>query len=113
MAGVFDLPLAAKAGHDSFVRGLLGGMPEDHPDRYAIASPIQHLPVGMPVTAVHGTADKTVNPVQSRAYVEAAQQVGDPAELRMLDGVGHGDFGNVDSSEWSVAKQVILDHVGI
>lgn len=112
MAGVFDLRLAATAGHDSFVRGLLGGMPEDHPDRYAIASPIEHLPIGLPVTALHGTADTTVNPVQSRAYVETAQKAGDPAELRMLGGVGHGDFGNVDSPAWSAAKQVILDHVG-
>ncbi len=73
MAGVFDLSLAATAGHDGFVRELLDGMPEDHPDRYAIASPIEHLPVGLPVTAVHGTADQTVNPVQSRSYVEASQ----------------------------------------
>lgn len=112
MAGVFDLSLAATAGHDGFVRGLLDGMPEDHPDRYAIASPIEHLPVGLAVTAVHGTADQTVDPVQSRTYVEAAQAAGDPAELHLLDGLGHGDFGNVDSPAWSAAKQIILDHVG-
>ncbi len=112
MAGVFDLSLAATAGHDKFVRGLLGGMPEDHPDRYAIASPIEHLPVGLAVTAVHGTADRTVDPVQSRKYIEASQAAGDPAELRLLDGVGHGDFGNVDSPAWGAAKRIILDHVG-
>ncbi|WP_238071951.1 alpha/beta hydrolase family protein [Rhodococcus zopfii] len=62
MAGVLDLPLAATAGHDAFVRGLLGGMPDEHPDRYRIASPIAHVPIGLPVTALHGTADQTVDP---------------------------------------------------
>ncbi|MBF6482475.1 alpha/beta hydrolase, partial [Nocardia cyriacigeorgica] len=54
MAGVLDLRLAAITGHDRFVRDLLGGMPDEQPDRYRIASPIEHLPVGLPVTVVHG-----------------------------------------------------------
>lgn len=112
MAGVFDLSLAATAGHDGFVRSLLGGMPEDHPDRYRIASPIEHLPVGSAVTAVHGTEDRTVDPIQSRSYVDAALAAGDPARLHLLEGVGHGDFGNVDSPAWQAAEQVILEHVG-
>lgn len=108
MAGVFDLSMAATAGHDGFVRALLDGLPQDHPDRYLMASPVNHLPIGLPVTALHGTADQTVDPAQSRNYITAANSAGDNAELRMLDGVGHGDFGNVDSEAWAVAKQVIL-----
>lgn len=111
MAGVLDLPLAATTGHDTFVRGLLGGMPDEYPDRYEIASPIAHLPIGVAVTALHGTADETVDPAQSRNYVSSASAVGDPATLRLLDGVGHGEFGNVNSGAWAQAKQAILDHV--
>lgn len=111
MAGVFDLSLAATAGHDEFVRKLLDGLPQDHPDRYQMASPVNHLPIGLPLTALHGTADQTVDPAQSRNYTTAANSVGDAAELRMLDGVGHGDFGNIDSEAWAAAKQVILEHV--
>lgn len=111
MAGVFDLSLAATAGHDGFVRQLLDGLPQEHPDRYEMASPINHLPIGLPVTALHGSADETVDPVQSRSYTEAANSAGDPAELRMIDGVGHGDFGNVDSPAWALAKRTILDYV--
>ncbi|WP_424806967.1 alpha/beta hydrolase family protein [Rhodococcus sp. 27YEA15] len=111
MAGVFDLPLAATAGNDKFVRNLLGGFPREFPDRYRIASPIDNLPIGLPVTAIHGDADRTVDPVQSRNYVNAAKAAGDSAQLRILDGVGHGDFGRVDSPAWATAKQVILDHV--
>ena len=111
MAGVFDLALAATAGHDVFVRNLLGGMPNDHPDRYQIASPIDHLPIGLPVTAVYGTADATVDPAQSLNYVAAATSAGDSAQLHSLDGVGHGEFGNVDSPAWAAAQKIILDHV--
>ncbi|QNG20258.1 alpha/beta fold hydrolase [Rhodococcus triatomae] len=111
MAGVFDLGLAATAGHDMFVQGLLGGTPDQYPDRYRIASPIEHLPVGLPVTAVHGTADQTVDPAQSRNYVAAATTAGDPAQLHTLDGVGHGEFGDVTSPAWAASKQIILDHV--
>lgn len=111
MAGVFDLSLAATAGHDGFVRQLLDGLPQEHPDRYEMASPINHLPIGLPVTALHGSADETVDPVQSRSYTVAANSAGDPAELRMIDGVGHGDFGNVDSPAWALAKKTILDYV--
>ncbi|WP_226437857.1 alpha/beta hydrolase family protein [Rhodococcus yananensis] len=111
MAGVLDMSLAATAGHDQFVRGRLGGSPEDQPDRYLVASPIEHLPVGLPVTAVHGTDDRTVDPAQSTRYVEAARAAGDPAELLMIEGVGHGDFGNPDSSAWRAAKATIIDHV--
>ncbi|WP_238071954.1 alpha/beta hydrolase family protein [Rhodococcus zopfii] len=111
MAGVLDLSLAATDGHDVFVRNLLGGMPDEQPERYRIASPIEHLPVRLPVTALHGSADQTVDPAQSLRYVTAATAAGDPAVLRTLEGVGHGDFGNVTSSAWAAAKAVILDHV--
>lgn len=111
MAGVLDLSLAATSGQDRAVRELLGGLPDEHPDRYLIASPIKHLPIDIPVTAMHGTADKTVDPEQSSTYVAAATAAGDPATLHLLDGVGHGDFANVHGAAWPEAKRVILDHV--
>ena len=111
IAGVLDMSFAATAGHDQFVRGLLGGLPAEQPERYLVASPIEHLPVGLPVTAVHGTDDRTVDPAQSSRYVDAARAVGDPAELRLLDGTGHGDFGNAESPAWRTAKSIIIEHV--
>lgn len=111
MAGVFDLALAVRKGHDGFVGGLLGGTPSEQPARYAVGSPIKHLPVGIPVVAVHGTADTVVDPVQSRSYVRAAQGAGDPARLAMLEGAGHADFGDIDSTAWATARAIILEHV--
>ena len=108
---MLDLPLAATAGHDTFVRGLLGGLPDEYPDRYQVASPIAHLPIGLPVTALHGTADETVDSAQSRNYVAAATAAGDPATLQLVEGVGHGDFGNASTDAWAQAKQAILNHI--
>lgn len=108
MAGVFDLALAQRNGHDQFVGKLLDGTSDQQPERYAVASPIEHLPVGLPVTAVHGTADTVVDPVQSRSYVRAAKRAGDRAQLKQLDGVGHADFGDVNSVAWKTARSNIL-----
>lgn len=109
MAGVFDPALAATNGHDKFVRNLIGGLPSEFPERYSVAAPIEHLPVGIPVIAIHGTADDTVDPVQSASYVDAARAAGDPAELVTIEGAGHGDFSNMDSEAWHEAQQIILE----
>lgn len=90
---------------------MLGGTPAEQPARYVVGSPIEHLPVGIPVVAIHGTADTVVDPVQSRSYVRAARNAGDPARLGMLEGVGHADFGDIDSTAWATARTTILEHV--
>ncbi|WP_233266842.1 alpha/beta hydrolase family protein [Tomitella fengzijianii] len=108
MAGVFELSLAVEHGHDRFVGGLLGGSPKQFPGRYAVASPTEHLPVGVPVIALHGSADSVVLPEQSSGYVDAATKAGDPARLQILDGVGHADFGDVDGRAWREARQAIM-----
>ncbi|MGU3435813.1 alpha/beta hydrolase family protein [Actinomycetes bacterium M1A6_2h] len=108
MAGVFDLVLAVTNGKDQFLRGLLGGGPNDVPDRYRIASPIDHLPIGLPLTAFHGDADRTVSPQQSLNYVAAATRLGDPADLRMIKGVGHGELADPRSPAWETVRAHIV-----
>ncbi|QNG21028.1 alpha/beta hydrolase [Rhodococcus triatomae] len=110
MAGVLDMRRAADAG-DQFVRNLLGGIPDGLPDRYHWASPITHLPFGVPVTALHGTEDRTVSPEQPRHFADAARSHGEHVEVIMLPGVGHGDFGRVDSSAWQATRAVLVERV--
>lgn len=111
MAGVFDLALAVTAGNDNAVPALLGGLPDQVPDRYHLASPISHLPIGAHITAVHGDADRVVSVDQSRRYTSAAAAAGDTADLRVLSGVGHADFLDTSTPAWAVAQQAILDNV--
>ncbi|MFC9432181.1 alpha/beta hydrolase family protein [Nocardia sp. NPDC057030] len=111
MAGVLDLEFAVTNGRDGFVRRLLGGRPDDVPDRYRLASPIAHLPVGVRISALHGDRDTVVAPAQSRRYVAAARRAGQAAELRILDGTGHGEFADANSPAWAAARETILANV--
>ncbi|MEV6561579.1 alpha/beta hydrolase [Nocardia sp. NPDC051756] len=111
MAGVLDLEFAVNNGRDGYVRKLLGGRPDDVPDRYRMASPIAHLPVGVRISALHGDRDTVVAPAQSRRYVAAAQRAGETADLQILDGIGHGEFADANSPAWAAARKTILEHV--
>lgn len=110
MAGVFDMARAALIGGDKLVPAFLGGMPDQVPDRYRIASPIASLPIGTTVTAIHGDADKTVSINQSKAYVDAARAAGDPADLIVLPGAGHSDFVDRGSTAWTTTVDTIAAH---
>jgi acetyl esterase/lipase len=68
-----------KAGEPA--REFLGGSPEEVPERYAAADPLQLVPIGKPTLLVHGADDETVPLKRSRAYFETARAAGDPVEL--------------------------------
>ncbi|WP_324194009.1 alpha/beta hydrolase family protein [Nocardia blacklockiae] len=111
LAGVLDPVLAVRNGRDGAVRKLLGGGPEEVPERYQEASPIAHLPRGIHVSALHGEADRVVDPEQSRRYVAAARAAGNTTDLQLLPGVGHAEFTTPTSSAWASAFKVVLDNV--
>ncbi len=76
LAAPLDLGVA---GAD--IQALLGGSPDEVPERYAAADPMQLLPLGIPTLLVHGEEDATVPVVRSRRYAEAARAAGDQVEL--------------------------------
>lgn len=84
LAGVVDLDTAARDGvGGSAVQDLMGGGPDEVPQRYAVGDPTALAPAPVPVLAVHGRDDDNVPVAQSTAYVEAA---GESAELVLVDG---------------------------
>jgi acetyl esterase/lipase len=84
-AGVLDLRRAAGQGlGDGAVAEFLGGGPDAHPERYAVADPVRLLPTGVPVLCVHGSADVVVPVQQSRRYAAAVAAVGDRVEVRVV-----------------------------
>ena len=68
MAGVADLGFAYRLWHGGAVRALMGGSPEEVPERYAAGDPIRLLPLSIPVLIVHGVLDETVSVKLSRSY---------------------------------------------
>ncbi|MHA3702974.1 alpha/beta hydrolase family protein [Jatrophihabitans sp. YIM 134969] len=108
-AGVLDLVGAAENGvGGTAVPDLLGGTPTDVPDRYASASPLAHLPLGVPVRCVHARADANVPYEQSVTYVDAATAVGDDATLTTVEG-DHFTLIDTGSAAWTSIVGLIGD----
>jgi dipeptidyl aminopeptidase/acylaminoacyl peptidase len=106
-AAVSDLDAAwrRRAG-DGAVEALVGGTPDEVPERYASTSPIRLLPRGVAQTLVHGTADDVVPFADSASYVEAA---GDEARLVPLDRAGHFEPIDPQAREW----RTVVDAIGL
>jgi acetyl esterase/lipase len=101
-AGVADLADAYLRWHGGVVRDLMGGSPEEVPERYAAGDPIRLLPLEMSALLVHGVRDPTVSIEISRGYAEAARAAGGEVELVEIDGeVGHRTHLDPRSAAWA------------
>jgi acetyl esterase/lipase len=101
-AGVGDLVAGATAGlGGGACQALLGGEPDDVPERYAVASPAALLPLGIPQLLVHGARDDLVPPDQSRDYAAAARAAGDTVELSELPAADHFDVIEETDPAWA------------
>ncbi len=114
LAGLSDLRAAWKMrlGNGCVAR-LMGGTPDEYPDRYDAGSPIELLPTGLKQVLVHGTADNIVPVSQSEGFVERAEKLGDRPSLVRLNGVGH--FGLIDpqSEAWPTVAGAVLPLLGL
>ena len=86
---------------------LLGGSPQQVPERYRAASPVELLPLGVPTVLVHGTADEDVPYALSTAYLERARAAGDAARLVTLEGGGHFDVTTPTSPYWPQVVEAV------
>lgn len=71
------------------VQALVGGEPDEVPERYAVADPLQLLPTGVRTTCVHAPDDPLVPVQQSEIYCAEA-------ELATLTKIGQGHFEHLD-----------------
>jgi acetyl esterase/lipase len=95
LAACYRLGLGGGAAAD-----LLGGGPEQRPQRYAVADPVRLVPLGVPVRIVHGVADDRVPYEMSRSYAASARSAGDDIALVELPGCGHFDGIDPSSGAW-------------
>ncbi len=102
-AGVLDLVDAQERGvGQGAVADLLGGSPSAVPDRYALASPIARIPIGVPVISVHGTADTNVPVRQTERFAAAS---GDRAVV--LPGVDHFAVIDPTTPAWAACRAAV------
>jgi acetyl esterase/lipase len=110
LAGVLDLTAAVADPHllVGGVVGLLGGRPDEVPDRYRLASPVERLPLGIPQLVLHGEHDGTVPPAHSREYARRAREAGDTVDLEVVARTGHMDVIDPRSTAWAT----VVDWLG-
>lgn len=91
----------------SAVEPLLGGTPEEQPARYAQASPLALLPLGVPQQLVQGARDPIVAADSVAAYARAAQAQGDTVALHTVDAAGHFELVAPGSVAWPVITRAL------
>ena len=89
-----------RLGHGVVAR-LMGGSPDQYPDRYDAGSPIELLPTGTRQVLIHGVVDDVVPISQSEKFIERAEQLGEHAAMVRLDGIGHFELIDPESDAWS------------
>ncbi len=103
LAPLADLAAAHRRGvRDGAVEQYLRRNPQDGAERYALASPAELLPLGVPQVVVHGAADQQVPVALSREYAGAAAQAGDPTVYHEIENAGHHDLVDPASEAWQV-----------
>lgn len=109
-AGVLDLRAAARdrLGSDAVV-GFLGGPPDAVGDRYEIASPVERLPLGVPLLCIHAAADTIVPPDQSERFARLARDAGDAVDLLEVEG-DHFTVIDSEGAAWSQTLEWMEQH---
>jgi len=92
---------------DTVITALMGGTPAAVPERYAQASPIKLLPLGIPQVIVMGTYEDFVPRPIAEAYVRAATQARDPARLIVIPEMGHFEITTANEPSWSIVRSAI------
>ncbi len=105
-AGVCDLAGAYRMWRGGAARALMGGSPQDVPERYAIGDPLALTPLEMPVLLVHGVLDRTVSIELSRNYERESVAQGGAVELIEIEGEAGGHRAHIDprGSAWAAVS---------
>jgi acetyl esterase/lipase len=105
-AAVTDLREAQRLRlSDAVVDDFIGATPDQAPERYAAASPIERLPTGVPTLLVHGEADENVPVGLTLHYAQAARAAGDRVEVVLRSADGHFEHIDPGSAAWAAVVQ--------
>jgi acetyl esterase/lipase len=106
LAGVFDLESSASRGMDELSTiALMGGLRGEHPERYALASPMERLPIGVPQLVVVGVNDRPDLVDDNRRYAAAAAAAGDTVDFYELPDADHFTVIDPTSLTWVAIRE--------
>ncbi len=108
LAPVADLAQAYRLDLDGgAVAALLGGSPEDVPDRYADADPSNFVPMRTRTVVVHGEQDLQVPTSISRSWVAADRAAGGTSTLIELPECEHFGLIDPEAAAWPRVTQAL------
>ncbi|MEE4638225.1 MAG: alpha/beta hydrolase [Wenzhouxiangella sp.] len=91
-------------------RRVVGGLPDDYPERYRAVSPLANLAPGVRTDVVHAIEDRIVPILQSTALVERLNQLEGRAELHKLPApAGHFDVLMADGEAWELIAELLTE----
>jgi acetyl esterase/lipase len=103
------LPMQQQVCGAPVITQLLGGTPQERPQRYREASPIEMLPLGVPQEFFAGR----MFAAQAPAYEEAAKRAGDRVNAVVLAQAGHFVFVDPGSAVWPQVVQSTRTLLGL
>jgi acetyl esterase/lipase len=111
LAGVVDLEHAYQLhlSHDAVVE-FLRGTPEEVPDHYAEANPMQLAIPRAHQSLIHGSSDEDVPVTFSRDYVRSKQKTSPKEDVHLLEisGAGHLDLIDPRSAAWKKVEATVI-----
>ena len=93
-------------------RRLMGGLPDQVPERYAQVSLPGLLPLGVRQVMIWGSRENHVPEQQAQDFQAAAQKAGDDVRLMIVPGAGHFETANPSSPAWPVVLGAIKSLLG-
>jgi acetyl esterase/lipase len=114
LAGAVDLRLTVDlSGYLTFahdkqeVYALMGGSPQDFPDRYKAGSPGDLLPFHVEQVLLQGTADDQIPPELPPRWMEQARRMGDAPTVKMIPSADHDDVVDPESHAWGAVREAV------
>jgi acetyl esterase/lipase len=113
LAGVLDLQRAydLHLSNDAVVE-FLGGTPQQIPDHYHEASPVDISIPKVQQVIVVGAQDEVVPVAFSRDYARVKKQRGEQVELLEIENAGHFDVIDPESKAWAPISQAVQKLIG-
>jgi acetyl esterase/lipase len=103
-----DLSGAAIFAHDrQEVYALVGGRPDEWPDRYRAGNPGDLLPFHVPQILIQGEHDNQIPPELPTRWAEKSGHSGDAVTVKIIPTADHFDVVDPESSAWPT----VLDEV--
>lgn len=91
----------------SSVDELIGGLPEELPERYRQASPLQMAPLGVRQVLINGVEDPIVPLTHVQLYFAAARSKGERVKLSPIKNAGHFEVIAPGSVAWPKIERAI------